>query len=430
MKRRFIFGCILLILVTVLTAACAEPDQAGPTVKDAAEARQTAIVYLQEKGIEEAPSTDINWQETDETPPGLLGAASKFYTADGWAVSVSYPVVHPDLTVYRVVIMSTNTGQYWKGDVKADGTVIEISAFQKLNEEASKWAAEDFVKNSATFVFDGIEGSLQLTETLTLRCPYCWQFILEFDSAHAGYGDRTGQMLAQVITHHVAVITIDHLEVTRAVMDDRWDMLTQQNLQYSEEASREIADEFVKNSPTFVFDGIESSLTLTETLYPDIENAWQFVFSFESRHSGYGDRTGQNLLQVITPHQAIVTVENGKVINAIMDEKWDMLQQRMIDESPPPHTGVPAAPNDSIVTAKVIDVVMPEGDMPWEITVEILTSEDVSGLNNATKARIGETIAVKTSEDASNLEKGQVITAHVQLRGDERTKFFEASEIK
>jgi hypothetical protein len=188
------------------------------------------------------------------------------------------------------------------------------------------------LKLCSTFVFDGIEGSFQLTETLTLRCPYCWQFIFEFDSAQAGYGDRTGQMLAQVIAHHIAVITIDHLEVTRAVMDDQ----------------------------------------------------------------------------------------------------WDMLQQKMIEVElpPPPPMGVPASPNDSIVTAKVLDVINVGGDIPWEIVIEIQSSEDVPGLNNATKSRLGETIAVRTSEDVSGVEKDQVITAHVQLRGDERTRFFEASEIK
>ncbi|MFC1953913.1 hypothetical protein ACFLWR_07315 [Chloroflexota bacterium] len=335
MKRNLLFGPILLIIAIVLTVSCATPAPLGPTepvVKDAVEARQAAITYIQGKAAADAPNLGTKWQESDETPPGLVGAANKYYTSDEWVVSVSYPIVLPDLTVYRVVIVSEKFGWHWKGEVKADGTVTEISAFQQMTEEASKEVAKDFVINSPTFVFDGIEGSFQLTETLTLRCPYCWQFIFEFDSAQAGYGDRTGQMLAQVITHHIAVITVDNLEVTRAVMD----------------------------------------------------------------------------------------------------EQWDMLQQKMIEEAlpPPPPTRVPAAPNDSIVTAKVLDVINVGGDIPWEIVMEIQSSEDVPGLNNATKSRIGETITVITSEDVSGVEKGQVITAHVQLRGDERSRFYEASEIK
>lgn len=99
----------------------------------------------------------------------------------------------------------------------------------------------------------------------------------------------------------------------------------------TEEAARELAKQFVQNSPTFAFDGIEESLELVETLYPDIENAWTFVFHFESRHAGYGERTGQMLAQVITPHDAVVTVEQGEAKSAVMDGKWDMINQKMLN---------------------------------------------------------------------------------------------------
>ena len=100
----------------------------------------------------------------------------------------------------------------------------------------------------------------------------------------------------------------------------------------TEEGSRELAERFVRNSPTFAFDGIPNTLELVETLYPDTENAWQFVFQFESANAGYGDRTGQMVAEVITPHEAIVTVEQGEIKNGVMDGKWDMVNQRMLDE--------------------------------------------------------------------------------------------------
>jgi hypothetical protein len=100
----------------------------------------------------------------------------------------------------------------------------------------------------------------------------------------------------------------------------------------TEDGSRELAEEFVHNSPTFRFDGNQVTLELVETLYPDIENAWQFVFHFESAHAGYGDRTGQMLAQVVTPHDAVITVEQGEVTNAVMDGKWDMIAQKLIED--------------------------------------------------------------------------------------------------
>ncbi len=107
---------------------------------------------------------------------------------------------------------------------------------------------------------------------------------------------------------------------------------TGENHAFTEEQARQKAEEFVRNSPTFTFDGMEETLVLTETLYPDIPNAWQFVYDFDSRQSGYGDREGQMLLQVITPHEAVVTVENGEITAALMDGQWDMLRQVTIED--------------------------------------------------------------------------------------------------
>jgi hypothetical protein len=111
----------------------------------------------------------------------------------------------------------------------------------------------------------------------------------------------------------------------------------------TEEGSRELAEEFVRNSPTFRFDGNQVTLELTNTAaftkkeiaagspVGDEIRGWEFTFYFESAHAGFGDRTGQMLAQVITPHEAAITVEQGEVINAVMDGKWDMIKQEFID---------------------------------------------------------------------------------------------------
>ncbi|MBM3132856.1 MAG: hypothetical protein FJZ95_07495 [Chloroflexi bacterium] len=122
----------------------------------------------------------------------------------------------------------------------------ETPPITPVTEEQSRKIAEDFVKNEATFVFDGMEETLKLTDTVVLRCPSCWEFVFEFDSRHAGYGDRTDQMLAQVITHHRAVVTVIGGKVTRAIMDEKWDMIEQKLLpveaekRYCTEADRKV----------------------------------------------------------------------------------------------------------------------------------------------------------------------------------------------
>lgn len=137
--------------------------------------------------------------------------------------------------------------------------------------------------------------------------------------------------MSVLIPDRVAMVTTIWIGEETPVSAGPWPDICTCPAYLTEEWGRDLAEEFVRNSPTFAFDGIEDTLKLEETLYPDIENAWQFVFQFESRHAGYGDRTGQMLSQVITPHEAVITVEQGKVISAIMDGKWDILRQSMPD---------------------------------------------------------------------------------------------------
>ncbi|MBR9676573.1 hypothetical protein GOV04_00335 [Candidatus Woesearchaeota archaeon] len=94
--------------------------------------------------------------------------------------------------------------------------------------ESSQTTALEFVKNSPTFVFDGIEETLTVGPVVSLsKCKNCWLFEIRFDSRAAGYGDRSGQILAQVITEHNAKVFVEDDEVTAALLDEQWDMVVQ-----------------------------------------------------------------------------------------------------------------------------------------------------------------------------------------------------------
>ena len=186
--------------------------------------------------------------------------------------------------------------------------------------------ALEFVMNSATFAFDGMAETLQLVNTETFKYPGCWDFTYEFDCRQAGYGDRTGQMLAQVITPHTAVISIRNSLLTEAVMDNAWDMQVRMMVA-TEEESLELARAYLENSPTFAWDGIEGGIVHIETLQTFGFYSWGFVFEFECASAGYGDRTDQQVATVITPHTAVIAVEAGEVTGGTIDSYWDMETQ-------------------------------------------------------------------------------------------------------
>jgi hypothetical protein len=338
MRRMVILLTVLLAAIPLAFAGCSQEQGSGPTdeLRDPEAAFELALDWLRLQYPDRAPEKGATWVTEDVPVLGpngqpLLGAAEKRFTSDGWVADVSWAVVAPEFMQYQITLRSPTKGWFWKGAVKAmGGQVSEETGMQAMSEALAEQLAGEFLMASATFRTSGISGTLELVETRSGDCPYCWQFIFDFESRNSGYGDTTGQVVLPVITPHRAVITVETMDVVEAVMDGRWDMSAQKFIALSEEEALDIAGDFVRNSPTFVYDGIVGTLEHVETLYPDIENAWTFVFRFESAHAGYGDRTGQMLAQVITPHEAHVTVENGAVVSALMDEQWDMLQQKTV----------------------------------------------------------------------------------------------------
>ncbi len=94
--------------------------------------------------------------------------------------------------------------------------------------------------------------------------------------------------------------------------------------------SIDVATWFVKSSPTFAFDGMEESLNVgIISIRESFPEQFSINAEFSSRHGGYGDREGQFLTQVITPHTMGMVVSNGNVVSAIIDEEWDELNQKL-----------------------------------------------------------------------------------------------------
>jgi hypothetical protein len=337
MTRKPMTVVALVGVVALAAGGCApgEGNQSPDGLLGPEEAFDVALSWLRDTYPGDAPATGLKWtaEDVDVVGPGgepLVGAADKRIYSGDWDAMVSWAVVAPEYLQYAITLKNGTGGWYWEGYVAGKGgRVEEETPYQKMSEGLALELAAEYVAASPTYLFDGIDGSLRQAGSRKDECAYCWSFGLEFVSTHAGYGDRTGQMFAEVITPHFAVVSVQNMQVTSAVMDEQWDMMSQSPI-ITETSARFIAEGFVRSCPTFVFDGIPETVELVETLRPGAANAWVVVFRFESRQAGYGDRTGQVLAQVITPHEAHITVQNNVVVSAVMDEKWDMLAQKML----------------------------------------------------------------------------------------------------
>jgi hypothetical protein len=74
--------------------------------------------------------------------------------------------------------------------------------------------------------------------------------------------------------------------------------------------------------------------------------------------------------------------------------------------------------SDSIITGKTVAIRSESTGYPWQIDVQVLTSQDVGTLPNPTKDKIGQTVSFYTDENVSAFRVGQSINAHVKYAGD------------
>ena len=90
------------------------------------------------------------------------------------------------------------------------------------------------------------------------------------------------------------------------------------------ESARQTAQAWVEEfASTYVFDGL--NLEFIENRIGGCDSCFISIFSFESRHGGYGNREGLLITQVITPHIIEVEVEERKVIRVVTDGKYNEL---------------------------------------------------------------------------------------------------------
>jgi putative hemolysin len=104
------------------------PTDAPAPVPDPARARDAALDFILDRHGEMVfPAPGSDWVEENVTEEGLVGGSAFRYTASEVVVTVSFPVVNPADTVYRVTVVKESAGFRWEGSVDAAGEVTQVS---------------------------------------------------------------------------------------------------------------------------------------------------------------------------------------------------------------------------------------------------------------------------------------------------------------
>ena len=91
-----------------------------------------------------------------------------------------------------------------------------------------------------------------------------------------------------------------------------------------------LTEQFIRSTATYAFDGIEGSLKRLKVKSADGGKSWQLDYVFKCQHPGYGDRSGQALMGVVTEHSTQVTIRDCRIVAAICDQTYDLLTERQI----------------------------------------------------------------------------------------------------
>ena len=146
MKIKCIQEWLIMILLTAIHVQSNETIK----VKNASEAVKESVAYLNEHYAQKAPALDIQWRERTifSGGPVDLVTTAKQFTSDGWSIEVTEEFAPVKNIVYQVMIFSPKLGLYWKGRVKADGSVKEESLLRQLPEEEKQRVMEEFLRRS------------------------------------------------------------------------------------------------------------------------------------------------------------------------------------------------------------------------------------------------------------------------------------------
>jgi hypothetical protein len=96
-----------------------------------------------------------------------------------------------------------------------------------------------------------------------------------------------------------------------------------------ESQMKELAEDWIRGAPTYRYDG--SGLEFVSYVQQESNPVRHvFTYNFTSSHAGYGNRSDQVTAQVITGHSIKITIIDGNVVSAVIDEKWDEMGQFII----------------------------------------------------------------------------------------------------
>jgi len=253
---------VLLLMLTLLSAGCAERDSGVQNISDDA-----VIVHLT-YGAFTLPEMNIQELIVNETSVNLsyyggdreltsryirplnesarndllrlfrdnrfLEMEDTYEPQEGQPVVTDVGVVEISLIqdgLNKTVKVDPYYEDYMPRDLRElDRALVDLRMYaMSTPPEEARTMAEEWMISAPTYAYDG--SNLTLDDHVVLDSfPQQHEITYEFVSSHAGYGNRSDETAAEVITPHMVVVTVANGEITSAIIDGVWDEMYQRLL--------------------------------------------------------------------------------------------------------------------------------------------------------------------------------------------------------
>lgn len=118
-------GCGIIPGAPVVIPSDTQSPARQPTITTPEAARTVALAYMRTYHPGSGPAENAIWFDETETPEGLAGSSTFNYRYESWIVTVTFPLVAPEATIFTVTVEDNTSKERWQGLVDAYAQVVE-----------------------------------------------------------------------------------------------------------------------------------------------------------------------------------------------------------------------------------------------------------------------------------------------------------------
>jgi len=100
---------------------------------DPVPARDATMAYLRDQHGGQFLPANLTWTEECTQPEGIACLVTCQYTAGGWVITVTYPMVSTEKVVFGVAVTKETDEFHWQGTVDGSGLVTEQLAPEDIH---------------------------------------------------------------------------------------------------------------------------------------------------------------------------------------------------------------------------------------------------------------------------------------------------------